>query len=157
KTLLTRRRPLFVTEHLKTGGITNPLQTERLPIRMKPMERNELGHRIITRPDCNDEVIGYLGASETEVRLGAAHLTVLTRLSTFISKLLYQKQYAEQENDHDVQSVIWKIINNDYLNESQVKNEARRVNLSIPEQFTVVVGSVTDALYLDLLEKVKNV
>src|SRR5699024_12301726 len=86
----------------------------------------------------NNEVIDYLWVYETKDSLADAYLTVLTRLSTFISKLLYQKQYAEQENDHDVQSVIWKIINNDYLNESQLKNEARRVNLSIPEQFTVV-------------------
>src|SRR5699024_10351171 len=112
---------------------------------------------IILSFEYNNEIIVYLWVYETNDRLADADLTVLTQLSTFISKLLYQKQYAEQENDHDVQSVIWKIINNDYLNESQLKNEARRVNLSIPEQFTVVVGSVTDALYLDLLEKVQNV
>lgn len=157
KTILTKRCPLFVIERLKTEGIINRLKTERLPIRMESMEDIDFYQRIILSLEYNNEVIGYLWVYETKDRLADADLTVLTRLSTFISKLLYQKQYAEQENDYDVQSVIWKIINNDYLNESQLKNEARRVNLSIPEQFTVVVGSVTDALYLDLLEKVKNV
>src|SRR5699024_10209767 len=129
KTILTKRCPLFVIERLKTEGIINRLKTERLPIRVESMQDIDYYQRIILSREYNNEVIGYLWVYETKYSLADVDLTVLTRLSTLISKLHYQEQYAEQENDHDLKSVIWKIINNDYLNEPKLKNEARRVNL----------------------------
>src|SRR5699024_11877524 len=116
-------------ERLKTEGIINRLKTERLPIRMESMEDIDFYQRIILSLEYNNEVIGYLWVYETKDSLADAVLTVLTRLSTFISKLLYQKLYAEQENYYDVKYDIWKIINNDYLNELQIKIEEISVKL----------------------------
>lgn len=157
KTILTKRCPLFVIERLKTEGIISRLEHERLPIRMEAMEDIDFYQRIILSLVFKNKVIGYLWVYETEDGLTDEDLTVLTSLATFISKLLYEKQNREKASDSEIQAVLWKIINNEYLNESQLKSEAKLVNLALPERFTVIIGSVTDPLYLYLLDKIKQI
>jgi len=157
KTILTKRCPLFVIERLKKEGIISRLENERLPIRMEAMEDIDFYQRIILSLVYKDQVIGYLWVYETEDSLTDEDLTILTSLATFISKLLYEKQNKEIASDSEIQAVLWKIINNEYINEAQLKNEAKVVNLALPERFTVIIGSVTDPLYLYLLDKIKQI
>lgn len=157
KTILTKRCPLFVIERLKKEGIISRLENERLPIRMEAMEDIDFYQRIILSLVYKDQVIGYLWVYETEDSLTDEDLTILTSLATFISKLLHEKQNKEIASDSETQAVLWKIINNEYINEAQLKNEAKVVNLALPERFTVIIGSVTDPLYLYLLDKIKQI
>lgn len=157
KTILTKRCPLFVIERLKTEGIVARLKKERLPIRMEAMEDIDFYQRIILSLVYKNKVIGYLWVYETEDRLSDADLTILTEVATFMSKLLYEKQYKEKASDSETQAMLWKIINNEFLNESQLKTEASLVNLSLPKQFTVIIGSITDPSYLYLLDKIKQI
>lgn len=157
KTILTKRCPLFVIERLKKEGIISRLENERLPIRMEAMEDIDFYQRIILSLVYKDQVIGYLWVYETEDSLTDEDLTILTSLATFISKLLHEKQNKEIASDSEIQAVLWKIINNEYINEAQLKNEAKVVNLALPERFTVIIGSVTDPLYLYLLDKIKQI
>lgn len=157
KTILTKRCPLFVIERLKKEGIISRLENERLPIRMEAMEDIDFYQRIILSLVYKDQVIGYLWVYETEDSLTDEDLTVLTSLATFISKLLHEKQNKEIASDSEIQAVLWKIINNEYINEAQLKNEAKVVNLALPERFTVIIGSVTDPLHLYLLDKIKQI
>lgn len=157
KTILTKRCPLFVIERLKTEGIISRLKKERLPIRMEAMEDIDFYQRIILSLVHENKVIGYLWVYETENRLSDDDLTILTEVATFMSKLLFEKQYREKASDSETQAMLWKLINNEYLNESELKTEASLVNITLPSRFTVIIGSVTDPKYLYLLDKIKQV
>src|SRR5699024_9298883 len=64
-------------------------------------------------------------------------------------------QHHQETNQK--QGFIWRLMNDEYLNEAEIFQVAKTVGFIIPKVFNVVVYSVLDARYVHLLEQVKSV
>ena len=157
KTILTKRCPLFVIERLKTDGIIEKLVQSDKPLRIEAMLDINFYQRIVISLRHEEKMLGYLWIYETDELLDDTKLKEIESIVPYISKLYYEEQSKEKNYVSEVQTMLWKLINNEYLNEAHLKKEALLVNFKLPEVFTVVVASVVDPEQLSVLEKIKEI
>lgn len=153
KTILTKRCPLFVIERLKKEGIVERLDNEDNPIRIQAMEDIEFFERIVISLKYSGRLYGYLWIYEGNNHFNEAAVSFLKKAAPHIGKVLHEK---EQVTVHDQQSVIWKLLNHDYLNQAEIRREADIVSYTIPNDFTVLIASIKDPNYLYVLKKIKT-
>src|SRR5690625_248108 len=96
---------------------------------------------------------GYLWIYEEMEQLEAEDLSFITKIAPYIGKLLLEEQKSVE---NDMQTVIWKLINDEFLNEAEIYRAANIATYEVPDQFTVVVASVQEPNYLYILNKIKE-
>src|SRR5699024_12335424 len=75
-------------------------------------------------------------------------------IAPYLAKNLHQQHHQETNQK---QGFIWRLMNDEYLNEAEIFQVGKTVGVIIPKVFNVVVYSVLDARYVHLLEQVKSV
>lgn len=153
KTILTKRCPLFIIERLKKEGYIAQLNRKSEPIRIEAMEDISFYQRVVISLTHENKVYGYLWIYEADELLEDNDLSLLTKTSSHLGKVLHELQ---SDAVHDEQSVIWKLLNNEYLNQAEIYREANIASYTLPENFIVVVASIKDSNYLYVLDKVKE-
>lgn len=153
KTILTKRCPLFIIERLKKEGIIDRLKLEDKPLRLPAIEDIGFYQRIVVSLKHHNIIRGYLWIYEADESFTDEEIAFLTDVAAYLGRLLFEQQ---QTAEHDQQTVIWKLINDEFLNEAEVHRAASIVSYEVPEQFTVIVASVKDPNHLAILAKIKN-
>jgi len=153
KTILTKRCPLFIIERLKKEGIIDRLKLEDKPLRLPAIEDIGFYQRIVVSLKHHNIIRGYLWIYEADESFTDEEIAFLTDVAAYLGRLLFEQQ---QTTEHDQQTVIWKLINDEFLNEAEVHRAASIVSYEVPEQFTVIVASVKDPNHLAILVKIKN-
>src|SRR5699024_9659618 len=153
KTILTKRCPLFIIERLKKEGIIDRLKLEDKPLRLPAIEDIVFYQRIVVSLKHHNIIRGYLWIYEADESFTDEEIAFLTDVAAYLGRLLFEQQ---QTTEHDQQTVIWKLINDEFLNEAEVHRAASIVSYEVPEQFTVIVASVKDPNHLAILVKIKN-
>lgn len=153
KTILAKRCPLYVIERLKREGIIDRLAKEDRPIRVGRMEDIHFYERIVISLKWRAQIYGYLWLYEDE-QVDPNALELLTNIAPYLAKNLHQQHHQETNQK---QGFIWRLMNDEYLNEAEIFQVAKTVGFIIPKVFNVVVYSVLDARYVHLLEQVKSV
>ncbi|WP_332628446.1 PucR family transcriptional regulator [Halalkalibacter flavus] len=151
-TILSKKCPLFIIEHLKKEGIIQQLEWKREPIRVAQMEEIGLDQRIVISVKHNERTVGYIWVLEATAQLTEWELQFLKDISLRVGKLMYQHNVKSHKSKKD-HRLIWKLMNNEYVNEQQVYREARLASLWLPERFVVMVVSSVDSTHLTLLEE----
>ncbi|MBO1001188.1 PucR family transcriptional regulator [Pseudogracilibacillus auburnensis] len=154
KTILTKRCPLFIIERLKKEGIVEKLQKKDKPIRLQAMEDIGFYQRVVISLKYKDRLYGYLWIYEANEIFREKDFSFLTKIAPHLGKLIHEKEHEVQ---HDQQSVIWKLLNNDFINKAEIIQEANLVSYTLPNEFTVFAASVKDPNYLFLLKKMKKI
>src|SRR5690625_3731166 len=152
KTILTKRCPLFVIERLKKEGIVDRLRIENEPIRLKAMEDIDFYQRTVMSLKNHNILQGYLWIYESN-ELFTDDFSFLTKIAPHVGKMLHEDQ---SDTENDLQTVIWKLMNDEFINESEIYRAANIASYEIPKQFTVVVASVKDPSLLSILDKIKD-
>src|SRR5699024_3195146 len=153
KNILAKRCPLYVIERLKREGIIDRLAKEDRPIRVGRMEDIHFYERIVISLKWRAQVYGYLWLYEDE-EVDPNALELLTNIAPYLAKNLHQQHHQETNQK---QGFIWRLMNDDYLNEAEIFRVAKSVWFSITKVVNVVIYSVLDASYVHLLEQVKSV
>lgn len=151
KTILAKRCPLYVIERLKKEGIIDRLAQNNQPIRMKPMEDIHFYERIVISLKLNNHIYGYLWVYEAE-QVNAEAMDMLKNIAPHLAQSLYKQQGKKADRK---QSLIWRLMNDEYLNEAEIFQAAKLAAYPIPKAFNVIVYSVLDARYVHILEKIK--
>lgn len=157
KTILTKRCPLFVIERLKRTGVIEKLAQSDKPMRIESMLDINFYQRIGISLRHEGKMLGYMWIYETDELLDDTKLEEIEHIVPFVSKLYYQQQSKEKKYVSEVQTMLWKLMSKEYLNEAHLKKEALLLNFKLPEVFTVLVASVVDPEQLNVLEKIKAV
>lgn len=153
KTILTKRCPLFVIERLKKEGIVAQLQHDDRPLRID-IEEISFYKRIVISLKHEGKLYGYLWVYEAEMPLAERHLTFLTNIAEHVGKLMFEKK---NDVDNDAQTLIWKLMNHEFLSEAEIHREAKAVSYELPKEFSALAISVRNANYLSILGKTKDV
>lgn len=153
KTILTKRCPLFVIEHLKKEGVVTKLKEADKPIRVHLLEDTNFYQRIAMSVKHRNQFFGYLWIYEAEESYTKEQLGLITQTVKRIGEILYNSQLAEKT---DVHSLLWKLVNGEFTTEMEIFRAAKQANYTLPTQFSVVILSVRNAKYLYVLDKVKE-
>src|SRR5690625_1321833 len=132
KTILTKRCPLFIIERLKKEGIIDRLKRENKPIRLPAFEDIGFYQRIVVSLKHHNKICGYLWIYEADDYFEEADITFLTEVAFFLGKLLFEDQ---QITESDLQTVIWELINGEFLNEAEMYRAANIASYDVPDQF----------------------
>lgn len=151
KTILTKRCPLYVIERLKKEGVVEQLAQNARPIRLHRMEDIDFYERVVIRLKHLDYIYGYLWIYETEW-MTEEDMDFLMEIAPHLAKCIYKQAYVQENTTH---TFMWKLINDEFLNEAEVIQAAKMVSYQLPEEFTVLVYSVKDARFVYVLEKIK--
>ncbi len=154
KTILSKRCPLFIIERLKKEGIIEQLKWEEQPIRIPDIEDIGFYQRIGVSLKHHNILRGYLWIYEADEIINEADFLLLSKIAPLLGKLLYEEQSIIK---NDVQTVIWKLLNDEFLNEAEILQATNKVSYSVPDRFTVIVASVKETEYLNILEKIKDI
>src|SRR5690625_2415732 len=154
KTILTKRCPLFVIEHMKKEGIIEQVKAENKPIRVHLLEDTNFYQRIAMSVKYRDEHFGYLWIYEAEGLFSNEYLEVIQTTASRIGEILYKNQMAEKT---DVNLLLWKLVNGEFDNELEVYRTAKQADYSLPSEFSVVVLSVRQAKVLYVLDEIKTI
>ena len=153
KTILTKRCPLYIIERLKKEGIVKKLKEQDKPIRINPLEDIGFFQRTVISLKHNGHIYGYLWIYEANEVFKEEELLFLEKIAPHLGSVIHDKQLGSK---HDRESIIWKLINHDYLNQAQIEREASIASYVLPNEFTVLVASVKDPTLLHLLGKMKE-
>lgn len=151
-TILTKRCPLFVIERIKKEGVIERLKQKDEPIRIRPMEDIQFTQRVVVGLKHNEQLHGCLWIYETG-RLSESEWSLLTDVAPHLGKILFHETKKEEMN---LQSVLWKMLNDEYKTETELYNATNFVSYTIPAHFSVLITSVKDPNYLSLLTKMKQ-
>lgn len=154
KTILTKRCPLFVIEHLKKEGIVEKLAKEDKPIRVHLLEDANFYQRVAISIKYRERLFGYLWIYEPEETFTDEQLHFITKIATRIGQLLYANHRDEK---HDVHSLLWKLVNGEFTTDIEIFQAAKLAKYSLPQRFSTIILSVKEAEYLYVLEKVKEI
>ena len=153
KTILTKRCPLFVIERLKKEGFVSQLQRDDRPLRID-IEEISFYKRIAISLNFEGKLYGYLWVYETDLSLDESYLSYVTDIAPHIGELMYKQQHDVEE---DQQTLIWKLMNHEFLSEAEIHREAKAVSYELPDEFTAIAISVSNANYLSILGKTRDV
>src|SRR5690625_4771795 len=123
KTILSKRCPLFVIEHLKKEGIVAKLKAENKPIRVHLLEDKNFYQRIAISIKHRGEIFGYLWIYEAEESFSNEHLQLIIETAERNGEILYNNRLAEKI---DVHSLLWKLVNGEFSNEMEISEAARQ-------------------------------
>jgi len=151
-TILTKRCPLFVIERLKKEGIVEQIKRKSEPIRLQPMEDIQFTQRVVVGLKHNGKLHGCLWIYETE-QLNEEEWSLLTDVAPHLGKILFHETKREETN---LQSVLWKILNDEYATESELYDATNYVSYTIPSHFSVLIASVKDPNYISILTTMKH-
>ncbi|MEI3606227.1 helix-turn-helix domain-containing protein [Pseudogracilibacillus sp. SE30717A] len=154
KTILSKRCPLFIIERLKKEGIIDRLKWEDQPIRLQAIEDIGFYQRIVVSLKYHNIIRGYLWIYEADELLNEEDFALLSKIAPYLGKLLFEEQSIIE---NDVQTVIWKLLNDEFLNEAEMHQATNKVSYTVPDQFTVLVTSIIETEYLNILEKIKEI
>lgn len=154
KTILTKRCPLYVIEHLKKDGIIAQLQANSEPIRVQLIEDRHFYQRVATSVQYNGQLFGYLWIYEADEAFDHEKLAIVSEVARKIGKLLYHEQADVVE---DASSLLWKLVNNEFTSLSAIDQAMKRVHFHLPNYFRIVVISIKEAKDVPMLEKIARV
>src|SRR5690625_1834690 len=154
KTILAKRCPLFVIEHLKKEGIVEKLAKEDKPIRVHLLEDRNFYQRVAISVKHRKQLFGYLWIYEPEEVFTEEQLHFIAKIAARIGQLLHANQ---RDEEHDVHSLLWKLVNGEFATEIEIHQAAKLTNYSLPQHFSTIILSVKEAAYLYLFEKVKTI
>lgn len=153
KTILTKRCPLFVIERLKKEGIVAQLQHDDRALRID-IEEIAFYKRIVVSLRFEGKLYGYLWVYEADETLADSFLEKLQQIAPHLGNLMHKRHH---DVERDQQTLIWRLMNNEFLSEAEIRSEAKAVSYELPVEFTTLVISVRNASYLSILGKTKDV
>lgn len=153
KTILTKRCPLFVIERLKKEGIVAQLQHDDRALRID-IEEIAFYKRIVVSLRFEGKLYGYLWVYEADETLADSFLEKLQQIAPHLGNLMHKRHH---DVERDQQTLIWRLMNNEFLSEAEIHSEAKAVSYELPAEFTTIVISVRNASYLSILGKTKDV
>lgn len=154
KTILSKRCPLFIIERLKKEGIIDRLKWEERPLRLPAIEDIGFYQRIVVSLKHHNIIRGYLWIYEADETIDEEVLTFLTKIAPYLGKLLFEEQ---QVIENDLPTVIWKLINDEFLNEAEMYRAANIASYQVPKQFTIIIASIKDPEFLPILNTIKTI
>lgn len=154
KTILSKRCPLFIIERLKKEGIIDRLKWEERPLRLPAIEDIGFYQRIVVSLKHHNIIRGYLWIYEADESIDEEVLTFLTKIAPYLGKLLFEEQ---QVIENDLPTVIWKLINDEFLNEAEMYRAANIASYQVPKQFTIIIASIKDPEFLPILNTIKTI
>ena len=154
KTILTKRCPLFVIEHLKKEGVVDRLINESKPIQLHLIEDTNFFKRLAISIKYREKHFGYLWIYDAGKEIDESQREFIQKTATRIAELLYKEEYVEK---NDVSTLIWKLVNGEFENDVEVFHAAKLAKYTLPSSFTVIVLFVKDAERLYLLDRIKEI
>lgn len=153
KTILTKRCPLYVIEHLKKDGIITKLKESTKPIRVQLLEDTHFYQRIATSVQFKGKLFGYLWIYEAEEMFDDQQLTLISNVANKLGEILYR----EQENiEDDLSSLLWKLVNDEFISKMELNKRMKEHNFPILKHYFVVVISIKEAKNVQLLQQIKQ-
>lgn len=156
KTILTKKCPIFIIDRLKKEGIVHRLEKHSNPIRVQPIEELGFHQRVVIAAKYLGNTIGYIWVQESSHLLQSEELAFLEEISSHLGNLIndiYSKANVKKDRKEEV---LWHLLQHDYGSESQLRNDASMVKLTLPERFTVVVYSITSPEYKPMLDHLER-
>lgn len=153
KTILAKRCPLYVIERLKKEGIFERLAVENKPIRIQRMDDIDFYERVVISLKIHDEIYGYLWICETE-RLTDKDFAFLADIAPHLASCLDSQTQVKQDVQ---QTLIWSLLNDDFLNDAEIYQKAKMASWPVPKAFTVIAYSIKNAGFVYVLEKIKHI
>ena len=153
KTILAKRCPLYVLERLKKEGIIDRLKKDPAPLRLNRMEDIDFFDRIVISLQLNGRIYGYVWIYETE-QLSDDSLHFLADIAPHLAAMLHQEHHEDEDAK---QSLIWQLMNGEFLNETEIYQAAKKASYAIPEAFMILVYSIQDARFVHVLEEIQTI
>ncbi|SIS76955.1 PucR family transcriptional regulator [Salimicrobium salexigens] len=157
KTILSKKCPVFIIDHLKKEGIVQRLERTSHPVRVHPIEDIGFRQRVVIAAKHMGQTVGYVWIQESDDWMEEKDMEFLRDITPYIGKMIYDLHKTTSEKDNRKDEVLWKLLNHEYSSESQLKKDAALVKISLPERASVIVFSVTESRYrymLDYLERI---
>lgn len=157
KTILSKKCPSFIIERLEKEGVVQQLESKNDPIRVQPMEEVGFYQRVVIRVKYNERTVGYIWVLESNILLKEEELEFLTSITSHVGTLIYDFTTRNLRKESREHRLFWQLINHEYVNEKQIRQEANLASIRLPERFTIFVVSITNQAHVEVLEKVKKV
>lgn len=152
KTILTKRCPLFIIERLRQDGVVERLKDEDKPVRLHLLEDKKFYQRVVISIKYRHQLYGYLWIYEANEQFADKELTLITEIAARLGKILYNNQ---QTVKNDTQTLLWKLVNGEYENETDMLRAVNKTQFEIPATFAIMILSIKDPNQLFLLDKIK--
>jgi len=121
------------------------------------MEDVKFYQRIVISLKHNNVLYGYLWIYEADESFEEEVLAYLTKVAPHIGQLLFEQQTKNQDIDYnDASAFLWKLLNDEFLNNAAINREANLASFHLPNEFSVVVVSVKEANFMYVLNKMQH-
>lgn len=157
KTILTKKCPTFIIERLKKEGIVQHLENHNEPIRIETIEEFGFYQRVVVRVIHNERTVGYIWILESNELLNEDEFEFLTTISSIVGKLVYDNNARNLKRETKEHRLLRQLINHEYVNEKHILNQAKLASISLPDRYNVMVVSILEPTFYELLKSTKKI
>src|SRR5690606_1768626 len=126
KTILTKRCPLYVIEHLKKEGIVTKLKENHEPLRVQLLEDTHFYQRLAISVQFKGVNYGYLWIYEADEVFDDRKLSLITEAANQLGEILHHEQTNVKD---DLPTLLWKLVNEEIASEAYTDEIAKNINL----------------------------
>lgn len=146
-TIIGRRVPEKVINSLWRDGIIQQLISCDEPIRIPAIHEVGLGNRVAISIRKNDDVLGYIWVLEVENKLNEDALVQLKKAAQAARTKLLHLQVHKRKQQEGIQEFFWKLLTGLLKSQSQIREHAAQLLLSLPNTYQVIVFRFAEEIH----------
>ncbi|MEW9668128.1 PucR family transcriptional regulator [Ammoniphilus sp. 3BR4] len=139
ETILGKRVPIQIVDHLVQKGYVHLIESTGEPVRIPQNTEVGLSQRVATRIEDQGVVLGHIWVQETNRNLTEEDFGFLKQVVHIAAKIIIDKSSDRKSKNNTKDHLLLKILQGKYTNERLLKMEADLAGLNFPSLFSVVI------------------
>lgn len=141
ETILGKRVPLQIVDHLIQKGYVHLVESTGEPVRIPKITEVGLSQRVATRIEDQGVILGHIWVQETNRNLTEEDFRFLKQVVHTAAKIISEKRFDHKSKNDTKDHLLLKILQGQYTNERLLKMEADLAGINFPSLFSIVVFS----------------
>jgi DNA-binding PucR family transcriptional regulator len=138
-TIIERRVPEKVINHLWKEGIIPTLLSSKEPVRIPPIDEiGFLGDRIAISIWRKEEVIGFIWVLEVKKKFDVEDFQLLKKAAETAKNIILQKHLQKNRKESRHQEFLWQLLTSHYHSNDDIVNKFHSLQLNPPPCFSVI-------------------
>ncbi len=156
-TIMNRRVPEHIINHLWKTGVMKKLHQSEEPIRIAPNPEVDLGGRIAVSVRKNHEVIGYIWVIEEINPIDEFGMELLKRAAQAVKAKLLQLHTQNNPHIPSIQEFIWQLLTGHFQSHTEILERAKTLQVVPSGCLQVIVFDFGNEISLRMLQNIQNV
>lgn len=146
ETIIGRRVPEKVINHLWKKGIMQKLSDHHDPLRIPAIDDIGLGDRVAIAIRKGGDILGYIWALEVDHALSSSELETFKKAAFAAREKLLQLHVQKRKTEESYEQFFWQLLTGQLDHHKTIQQKADALQIVLPSHFQVMVFQFPDPI-----------